>query len=126
VALDRLVVVRVPRPAEVPRAADQLARSNGFGLLVLDLGDLAPTSLPAPLWSRLGGLASKHGLAIVCLTRTPAQAPSLGALVSLRAQAERVPRKDGSFGCTLRVIKDRRRQPGWTHREDRRGPLGLR
>lgn len=38
VDLEALVVVRVPATLAIPRAADQLARSGAFGLLVLDLG----------------------------------------------------------------------------------------
>jgi hypothetical protein len=36
--LAALVVVRVPEAQDVARAADRLARSGGFGLVVLDLG----------------------------------------------------------------------------------------
>ena len=38
VDLDALVVIRVPDPPAVTRAADILIRSGGFGLVILDLG----------------------------------------------------------------------------------------
>jgi len=55
VDLDALVVVRVATAPQMFRAADRLARSGGFGLLVLDLGDRA--HMPAPAQTRLAGLA---------------------------------------------------------------------
>jgi recombination protein RecA len=122
--LDALVVVRPPDAAQVARAADHLARSAAFGLLVLDLG--CEPRIPVPVQARLLGLAQKHGVAIVCLTEKSTAAASLGSLVSLRADVQRVRRAPGEFAYTLRVTKDKRRAPGWQHAEPCRGPAGVR
>ena len=124
VDLDSLVVVRVKEPEQVPRAADQLARSGAFGLLVLDLG--AEPHVPTPLLSRLLGLAQKHQSAVVCLSAKPPDSPSLDSLVSLRADVFRARRGPGVFDCVLRVAKDKRHAPGWRHVETCRGPAGVR
>ena len=71
------------------------------------------------------GLAQKHDIAVVCLTEKPADLPSLGALVSLRCAAERERDACGQYLCRVRAIKDKRRGPGWSHTEVRRGPAGL-
>src|SRR3990172_6600648 len=123
VDLDALVVVRVPSVQAVPRAADRLVRSGGFGLVVLDLG--AHAEIPIPLQARLAGLAQKHHTALLCLTEKPSQAPSLGSLISLRVQAHRTKSTKDQFTCELRVMKDKRRGPIWTHEEVCRGPAGL-
>jgi recombination protein RecA len=124
VDLDSLVVVRVKEPEQVPRAADQLARSGAFGLLVLDLGP--EPRVPAPLLSRLLGLAQKHESAVVCLSAKPPDSPSLDSLVSLRADVFRARRGPGVFDCVLRVAKDKRHAPGWRHVDSCRGPAGVR
>lgn len=105
-------------------AAERLLRSGAFGLVVLDLGKDA--SLSQPLQSRLLGLAQHHHSAVLCLTQKPEQAPSLGSLVSLRAQATRSWVGQDRFVCELSVKKDKRRGPVWSEREVYRGPLGLR
>lgn len=124
VDLEALAVIRVPKIEAVARAADQLARSGAFGLLVLDLG--AYGKIPTPLCARLLGLARKHDVAVVCLTEKPDDAPSLGSLVALRGRASRRRIAAGAFACALEVLKDKRRAPGWTHEEVCRGPAGLR
>jgi recombination protein RecA len=121
--LDALVVVRLADPSGIGRAADLVARSGAFGLIVLDLG--VDPGLPMPLQSRLLGLAQKHGTAIVCLTEKPDHAPSLGSLISLYAVAGKL-RQPGRFACELRVVKDKRRAPNWSHIEVCRGSAGLR
>jgi recombination protein RecA len=139
VDLEALVVVRIPprssavahrRSASPPtpqaglRAADQLLRSGGFGLVVLDLGPVA--GLPLPAQTRLAGLAQRHDSLLLCLTEKKADAPSLGSLISLHAWARRRRLHDGRFACEVQVLKDKRRGPGWVHREVCRGPAGLR
>jgi recombination protein RecA len=136
VDLDALAVVRVPALAEVPLAADVLARSGAFGLIVLDLEDHAtgrraafarsPVSLAA--LTRLSGLARKHGTAILFVSEKSTEAASLGSLVSLRADARRTRRSceaSGAFSCELAVAKDKRRGAAWRHAEVFRGPAGL-
>jgi recombination protein RecA len=124
VDLDALVVVRVLEAGGRARAADQLARSGAFGLIVIDLGISAV--IPPPLQARLLGLAQKHDTAIVALTEKGSDAPSLGSLVSLRGGTRRERKADGVFACTIEVLKDKRHAPGWTHEEVCRGPAGLR
>lgn len=123
VDLDALVVVCVPDVSAAGRAAEQLLRSGGFGLIALDLG--ASARLPAALQGRLVSLAKHHDTALVCLTDKARESASLGALVSLRAEAVRASHGD-DFCYQIEVLKDKRRGPGWTHREVVRGPAGLR
>lgn len=96
-------------------------RSGGFGLVVLDLaGHRGDTRLPPPLQSRLGGLAQKHDAALVVLTEKLTERASLGALVSLRAEARREGRT-----CVVRALKDKRRGPSEAQSEICRLPDGL-
>lgn len=128
--LEALPVIRVSDTRCAARAADKLVRSGAFGLVVLDLagpttGD-QPLSLPIPIQSRLLGLVGKHDTALLFLTAKDHQVPSLGSLISLRAQATRIRTAEDSFTCEIEVIKDKRRGPGWSHQEVRHGPAGLR
>lgn len=122
VDLDALAVIRVPNARGLVRAADQLARSGAFGLLVLDVGH-AHVAMAA--LSRLLGLAQRHKLAIVFLTDKPEAAPSLGSLVSLRGRVQRTRRGEDEFLCTLEAVKDKKRAPGWQVMEVCGGPAGL-
>ena len=85
--LDALVVVRVPSPRSVARAAGKLLQSGAFGLIVLDMS--ADDEMPTPLQMRLAGLAQKHHTALLCLTEKAPEAPSIGSLVAVRVHAER-------------------------------------
>jgi recombination protein RecA len=123
VDLEALSVVRVPDASAVARAADKLARSGAFGLLVLDLG--ANPRVSAALQARLRSLARKHDTAILCLTEKASSASSLGSLVSLRAEARIRRLDDDRFACELRVLKDKQRGPGWVHTEICTGPDGF-
>lgn len=124
VDLEALVVVRAPDAAMATRAAERLLRSGAFGLLVVDLG--RDPVVPMPLQTRLVGLAQKHACAFVCLTEKSAQAPSIGSLVSLRAEVQRTSVGPQRYSYELIALKDKRRGPGWSHREVCRGPAGLR
>jgi recombination protein RecA len=121
--LAALPVVWAPDDVAAARAADLLVRSGAFGLLVLDLPPGARLALDVQ--TRLAGLARQHAAAIVCLTAKAADRPSLGGLVSVRAHAVRTGRDGGRFDCEARVIKDKRRGPGWRHAEVCLGPDGL-
>ena len=123
VDLEALAVVRVPDARAAGRAADQLVRSAGFGLVVIDLGKQA---LAAPLLTRLMGLAQKHDTVVVLLTEKPASAASTSSLVSLRAEAHRTFNEDGRGRVEIRVLKDKRQGPGGGRIEVCRGPAGLR
>ncbi|MDD5307027.1 MAG: recombinase A [Deltaproteobacteria bacterium] len=136
--LDTLAVVRVPRQSDVARAADKLIRSGAFGLVVLDLTSAAADprqqgprerAVPDPLLARLLGLARQHDTAVVLLA---VKDRPLGSLVSLRVEARRrvLGSEEGGRAFKYEVgvcaLKDKRREPGWTHAEVCHGPAGLR
>ncbi|HEY6173652.1 MAG TPA: recombinase A [Kofleriaceae bacterium] len=135
VDLEALVVVRVHDIVAAARAAERLLRSGGFGLVVLDFAGTAldlPIAQPISFLGRLVTLAQTHDAAVVCITEKPNEAPSLGSLVSLRAEALRrhAPEaaessSDRSYHVTLRALKDKRRGPGWSRTTKLRGPSGL-
>jgi recombination protein RecA len=120
--LAALVVIRVLHAGVIPTAGEKLLRSGGFGLIVLDL---ETADIPVPLQSRLTGLAQHHHAALVCLTEKESKTFSLGSLVSLRAHAERQRSSGNRFTCRLRILKDKRRGPTWSHEELCCGPAGL-
>ncbi len=120
--LDSLPVIRTQTVRKASRATDVLMRSGGFTLVVLDLGE---RRLPIATQTRLTGLAQKHHTALLCLTRKEAHQPSIGSLVSLRSAAEKIRLEANRFNCHLRVIKDKRRGPGWEKQAPYHGPEGL-
>lgn len=121
--LSALVVVWATGAQHSAQAADLLLRSGAFGLVTLDLG--TEDSLPLAAQTRLAALAKKQATALVCLTRTDRAPPSLGSLISLRAEARRTGQAREGFRCEARILKDKRRGPGWTHLEVCVGPSGL-
>jgi len=120
--LAALAVVRVANLKAILRAADRLARSGAFGLIVIDLAD---GEVRMAELSRLLGLVQKHGIAVIFLTQKSVGAPSLGSLISLRGQTRRHHLGQDEFACEMIAVKDKRRAPGWRHREVCRGPAGL-
>ena len=106
------------------RAADRLARSGAFGLLVVDLG--ARLDLPLAVQTRLAEQALAHGTLILCLTEKTERQPSLGSLVAVRGQARCIRHGPDRFACRVHALKDKRRGPGWTDQEWCRGPDGVR
>lgn len=124
VDLDALIVVRVPFSA-MARAADKLTRSDGFGLVVIDMGGVDHTKRMGhgDGWlSRLLGLAKRHDTAILFLTGY--KQAQLGTLISLRAEARRC-RRFGAFEVDVHIIKDKRSASGGRHQELFYGPAGL-
>ena len=121
--LDALPVVRVPDALAASRAADQLLRSGAFGLVVLDLK--AEARMRMAVQSRLAALARKHHAALLCLTRKKRGAPSLGPLVSLHGEGRITRTAFSRFDWEIRMVKDKRGAPGWSHRESCRGTDGL-
>lgn len=121
--LEALAVIRLKRRLLAARAADQLVRSGGFGLVVLDPG--GRIDMPLPIQSRLAGLAKKHHTALVVLTGRSSDLPSLGPLVSLRIEVLRRGAAGDGFGCEVRVLRDKWGGVGWRHTEVCRGPEGL-
>ena len=106
------------------RAADRLARSGAFGLLVVDLGERL--DLPLAVQTRLAEQALAHGTLVLCLTEKTERQPSLGSLVAVRIQARLTRHGPDCFACRVHALKDKRRGPGWTDQEWCRGPDGLR
>lgn len=125
VDLAALVVVRVACATSAARAAERLLRSGAFGLVVLDFAASGDVVLPIAHQGRLVSLAQAHDAALVCLTDKPADAASLGSLVSLRAEALRLHERAHDYAVTLRVVKDKRRGPGWSRTRKLRGPAGF-
>jgi recombination protein RecA len=125
--LKSLAVVRLPPAglarAGLVRAAARLLRSGAFGLIALDLGGDA--GIPDALLGKLGQLAQQHDTAVCCLTVKRPERPSLGSLVSLRGEATRKRQGEDRFSCVMRVLKDKRNGPGWTHEEVAHGAPGL-
>jgi len=125
VDLAALVVVRVIDTTTAARAAERLLRSGAFGLVILDFGGGGAVELPIAHQGRLVTLAQAHDAAVVCVTETPGDGASLGSLVSLRAEALRLRDRDHDYNVTLRVLKDKRRGPGWSRTIKLRGPAGF-
>jgi recombination protein RecA len=70
-------------------------------------------------------LAGRYDAALICLTQKTAAQPSLGSLVSLRADLVRRPIGSGRFICRMQILKDKRKGPGRCFSEEYRGPDGL-
>jgi recombination protein RecA len=124
VDLAALLVVRVHDVTAAARAAERLLRSGAFGLVVLDFGGTVTVDLSMAHQGRLVTLAQAHDAAIVCITEKTGEAASLGSLVSLRAEALRLHAREHDYDVTLRVLKDKRRGPGWSRTLKLRGPAG--
>ena len=120
---EALVVVCVPNVVSIARAAEILARSGAFGLVVLDLGVQA--QIPTPIQARLLQAAQRHDMVVLCLTDTHRHLPSLGSLVSVRIEASRQPSADGQYRCEGIARKDKRYGPGWRDGAAYTPPLGL-
>lgn len=121
VDLAALPVVRVPDLRASVTAAERLARSGSFGLILLELD--AGRIIPAAVLGRLMRLARQHDTALLFLT-TPGT--ELGSLVSLRGRGARSDTlRHGRFRYRIDVIKDRRRGPGRSLDADYRVPYGV-
>ena len=125
VDLAALAVVRVRDTTSAARAAERLLRSGAFGLVVLDLAAGGAVEVPIAHQGRLVTLAQAHDATVVCITEKSSDVPSLGSLVSLRAEALRLHARDHDYQVTLRVLKDKRRGPGWSRTTKLRGPPGF-
>jgi recombination protein RecA len=146
VDLASLVVCRLnveQHRAAIPRAADQLLRSGAFGLVVCDLIEVEEArsrakggQVPQPLMVRLAGLVRKHQAAVVFLTEKPRELPSLGSLISMRAEVRRERplrlsdararrHRRNPLSMNIESLKDKRRAPGWSAEIESRGPAGM-
>ena len=81
--------------------------------------------MPMPALSKLLRLAQAHGSTVLCLDGKGAGAPSLGSVVGLRVQAERVREKGGRFLCRAVAVKDKRQGAGRRFELEMRGVAGL-
>lgn len=136
VDLSALAVIRVPDVTSAGRAAERLLRSNAFGLVILDLAGpdcviernvvhrTRDKALSIANQGRLVTLAQQADCLVVCITSKKRGWESMGSLISLRADASRE-RDEQGFCVSLRVLKDKRRGPGWGRRERAKGPAGL-
>jgi recombination protein RecA len=123
VDLASLPVIIVANALQAARAADWLLRSGAFGVVVLDLGHSC--ELRIPVQSRLVGLAKKHHSALLCLTKKRSEAASIGSLVSIRGEAGVTKTGFDRFTWEVKILKDKRRGPGWGYKEERSGVEGL-
>ncbi len=123
VDLAALPVVQVDEEAQAWQAADTLLHSGAFALVVLDLA--GPITVPIAMQTRLVGLAKKHHVALLAITRNTHGKPAPGSLVSLRGETSKHRVDHTCFLWELHVSKDKRRSPGWRHSEICRGPDGL-
>lgn len=133
VELDALVVVQVPgrrQPAaEMARACELLLRSGSFGLVVADFSEDQHRHFPRARssWtSRLASLCRQHESCLVLLSSSTREESSLGALVGIRAQAERLRIGPGRFLIDPFLLRSKGIHSEFALRgELRRGPAGL-
>lgn len=131
--LEALVVVHVPEDegaAGLCKAAELLLRSSAFGLVVVDLGSLpsgGARSASRTSWQgRLLGLSRQHDSRVILLTEKPSDADSLGPLIGLRVEPQRIRRADGSFTVEPHVLKNKSGAPVSPAASRFVGPPGLR
>lgn len=128
VALDALVVVRLPGEAKghaLVRACEVLLRSGAFGCAVIDF---AQTELPggALAWqARLSGLARLHAARVVLITASASDRPSVGPLVSLRVSPE-LRSEAGRAVLAQRVLKSKLGAAARVSPDVRALPIGAR
>ena len=125
--LDALLIVNVPANAGAhgsAKAAELLLRSGGFGIVVLDLAELA--MMRDTTWQgRLLGLAREHSSWLVLLSDGANHAGSLGPLVSLCIEPHRSRTARGAFSIEHHIRKDKSGLLNALAVNHRRGPWGL-
>jgi len=87
--LAALVVVRVPHEQgahALLRASEVLLRSGAFGMVVVDLAEVAIPRGELAWQARLSGLVRRHEARLVLLTSSRSEDPSLGPLIGLRVE----------------------------------------
>ncbi len=124
VDLRGLAVIRVSDARTAPRATARLLASGGFGLVVLDLVSFRTRPfIPMPLLIRLSGLVRTHCASLIVLTEKPEGQPSIGSLVSLRAEVRRS--SSPTPEVEIHVIKDKQHRPGAIWRRALTDPIGF-
>ncbi|GIT67749.1 MAG: hypothetical protein Ct9H300mP25_12210 [Acidobacteriota bacterium] len=115
--------------ALLPSSNDLLPLNNScvlvlFGLVVADLEECV--DLPLAVQTRLAEQALAQNTLVLCLTVKTDQQPSLGSLVTVRAQARRIRHGDGRFVCQVHALKKQTLWAGWVDEEWCCGPTGVR
>jgi recombination protein RecA len=127
--LDALVVVHIPTAharAGMCKAAELLARSGAFGLVVVDLEADCNGGAAITAWlGRMLGLARQHDSRVVLLTEKPTHADSLGTLVGLRIESRRRLDARGAFVVDHHVIKNKSGAPFDVAPDPYRHPDGI-
>ena len=98
--LGRLLWVRSGDGARGIRAADLVLRADGFGVVVLDVGESAPR-VPDAMWLRLGRAAERSHAALMVVS--PLRAAGAFAAITVETSSP-VPRLDGG-GPSPRVLR---------------------
>ena len=110
VDLESFIAIHVPLhggPFALIRAAEWLARSGAFGLIVIDLTEASPPGASVNWQGRLQGLLRQHDGRVLLLTSNAYEDPSSGPLVGLRIEPRRGPLHDERFELQSRVLKDK-------------------
>jgi len=98
------------------RATDLLLQAGGFGVLVLDLGDIAPehvARIPLATWFRYAAAAERSRTSVVLLTQHACTKSSAGVVLRLHAEAteETHPFAESTvldgLACTAEVSRQR-------------------
>lgn len=112
--LTRVVFVFLPHARAMAAAADELLRSGAFSLCIFDLVSLESReqhNMPAAMETRLLGLAQKHQVALLRLSRDVQQTTMHNAsLVSLRVECSRA--GENRTSLLWHIEKDKVRGPG--------------
>jgi len=121
--LESFPLIRVGKTIFAAKAADWLLRSGAFAVVILDLG----TDWEIPLFAqaRLAALAKKNRTTLLCLTKKQRDMPSIGSLVSIRAEARTRRAGFDKFTWEIHILKDKRKGPGWSVEGESRGVEGL-
>lgn len=110
VDLDALVAIHVPRNAGslgLVRAAEWLARSGAFGLIIVDLTEAMPGGSSLNWQGRLRAVLRRHDGRVLLLTSNPLEEASSGPLVGLRIEPQRGPLRGDRCEVRSHVLKDK-------------------
>jgi len=127
--LSAVTVVAAGNVQEAAWAADLLARSGAFGLLVVDIGRNAKITDGA--MARLVHLARRYHILMLFLTEKRRSAPSLSSLISVHAfvrstAVERPTEEAPRISVDVTIVKDKRRAPGVAIGRKYEAPAGVR
>ena len=111
VDLRSLAVVRIPSRAGYVglfKATELLLRSGGIGMVVVDFGGAQRPVICATAWQgRLSALAREHRASVLFITDKTLAMGSLGPLVSLRLQPQRLRRGRCAFAVQCLYVKNK-------------------